>query len=146
MAAARTVWRRVSIPQWMLLASLAAYAGTFVLLETYGRPGLGISGGFYLAVILVAAATSTVYGGLAGVAAIVLYELAIHRDHGLAWSDFDNAPALTHLAGYVAAGLVTGFLAFRVRRMLAQSLYVLEDLIELVQEGEADPALSRAAD
>ncbi|HZS30806.1 MAG TPA: hypothetical protein VFA37_06075 [Gaiellaceae bacterium] len=135
MAAVRLTWRRFSIPQWMLLASLGAYGATFALLATYGRPGLGISGGFYLAVILMAAATSPVFGALAGLGAIVLFELAIHNVDGLAWRDFDNATALTHLTGFVAAGVLTGFLAFRFRRMLAQSLYVLEDLIELAHDG-----------
>ena len=49
----------------------------------------------------------------------------------LAWADFDNAPALTRFISYVAAGAVVGYLAQRVRRMLAQSLFVLEDLVEL---------------
>lgn len=132
----RTVWRGMSIPQWMLVGSLLAYGATYVLLEAYGRPGMGISGGFYLAVILAAAATSPMAGGLAGLGAVVLFELAIHHSHGLSWADFDNAAALTHLAGFMAAGLVTGFLAFRLRRMLAQSLHVLEDLIELAQDRE----------
>jgi K+-sensing histidine kinase KdpD len=136
------MWRGISIPQWMLLASFVAYAATFGLLETYGRPGLGISGGFYVAVILAAAATSPVSGALAGLAAIVLFELAIHHDRGLALVDFDNAAALTHLAGFMAAGLVTGFLALRVRRMLAQSLYVLEDLIEIAHDRQ--PGLAPA--
>lgn len=139
------MWRGISIPQWMLLASLVAYGGTFVLLETIGRPGLGISGGFYLAVILAAAATSTLSGAVAGLGAIILFELAIHHDQ-LALVDFDNAPALTHLVGFMAAGLVTGFLAFRARRMLAQSLYVLEDLIEIAHEAEpVTPAFTLTA-
>lgn len=142
------MWRGLSIPQWMLIASLVAYAVTFVLLQAYGRPGLGVSGGFYVAVILAAAATSTLYGGLAGLAAVILFELAIHRDRGLVWTDFDNAPALTHLAGFVAAGVVAGFLAARHRRMLAQSLYVLEDLIEIAhhrQPSAAAPAFTLTA-
>lgn len=142
------MWRTISIPQWMLIASLVAYAATFVLLVAYGRPGLGISGGFYVAVILAAAATSTLYGGVAGLCAAVLFELAIHRSHGLVWADFDNAPALTHLAGFVVAGIVTGFLAVRHRRMLAQSLYVLEDLIDIAhhrQPAAAAPAFTLTA-
>jgi hypothetical protein len=49
----------------------------------------------------------------------------------LAWADFDTAPALTRFVSYVAAGVVVGYLAQRTRRMLAQSLFVLEDLVEL---------------
>ena len=127
----RTWWNGISIPHLLLLGSSLAYGVTFVLLFAYGRPGLGLSGGFYAAVILVAAATSPLSGGAAAVLALFLYELAVHHGQNLAWSDFATAPALTHLAGYAAAGLLTGFLALRARRMLAQSLYVLEDLIDL---------------
>jgi hypothetical protein len=138
MIAVRAVWRGVSIPQLMILAALCAYAVTFALLVNYGRPGLGISGGFYVAVILVAAATSPASGVLAAFAAAFLLVLAGHRGAGLAWTDFDKARVLTHLAGYSAAGIVTGFLARRVRRMLAQSLHVLDELIELARDREAD--------
>jgi hypothetical protein len=86
--------------------------------------------------------------GQSGGVALLLYELAIHDR--LAWADFDSAPALTRFVSYVAAGVVVGFLAQRSRRMLAQSLVVLEDLIELahgrLEEGErlsaaAEPSL-----
>jgi len=122
----------------MILSAICAYAVTFALLVNYGRPGLGISGGFYVAVILVAAATSPASGVLAAFAAAFLFVLAGHYDQGLAWADFHTAPVLTHLAGYAAAGVLTGFLARRVRRMLAQSLYVLEDLIEIAHDREPD--------
>jgi K+-sensing histidine kinase KdpD len=143
MIAVRAVWRGVSIPQLMILAALCAYAVTFALLVNYGRPGLGISGGFYVAVILVAAATSPFSGVLAACAAVVLLLLVgPARGHGFAWTDIDHASILTHLAGYTAAGILTGFLAVRVRRMLAQSLYVLEDLIELAHDREPERTAS----
>jgi pheromone shutdown protein TraB len=126
----RHSWREISIPQRLLIASALAYGGVFMLLVAYGRPGLGVGEGFFVPVILAAAATSAAEGALAGVGALLLYELGIHHG-GLAWSDFTHAPALTRLASYVAAGVVVGFLAQRFRRMLAQSLFVLEDLIEL---------------
>lgn len=139
MTVVRTAWRGISIPQLLLLSAFLAYGATFVLLVQYGRPGLGISGGFYVAVILVAAATSPVTGALAACAAAFLLVLAgAEQGHGLAWANFHTAPVLTHFAGYAAAGILTGFLALRVRRMLAQSLYVLEDLIELAQTREPE--------
>ncbi len=141
----RKWWNGISIPHLLLLASSLAYGVTFVLLSAYGRPGLGISGGFYVAVILVAAATSPLAGGAAAVLAVFLLELAVHHGRGLAWRDFATAPALTHFAGYAAAGLLTGFLAHRVRRMLAQSLYVLEDLIDLAH-GDGRGAAPDSAD
>ena len=131
MAQLRLWLREISLPQRLLIASAVAYGGVFMLLLAFGRPGLGIGEGFFVPVILAAAATSAVEGALAGLGALFLYELAIHQGSGLALGDFAQAPALTRLASYVAAGLVVGFLAQRFRRMLAQSLFVLEDLIEL---------------
>jgi hypothetical protein len=141
----RRWWREISIPQRLLIASALAYGGVFALLLEYGRPGLGIGEGFFVPVILAAAATSAPEGAIAGLGALVLYELAIHQGSGgLAWSDFTRTPALTRLASYVAAGLVVGFLSKRVRRMLAQSLFVLEDLMEIaydrLEEDEHVPA------
>ena len=143
--ALRTWWNGISIPHLLLLSSALAYGVTFVLLFAYGRPGLGISGGFYAAVILVAAATSPLAGGTAAVLALFLYELAVHHGQDLAWRDFATGPALTHFAGYAAAGVLTGFLALRARRMLAQSLYVLEDLIDLAH-GDGRGATHDSAD
>ena len=138
MTTLRLALRSISIPQRLLLASALAYAGVFALLLAFGRPGLGISQGFYVAVILAAAATSAPAGALAGAGALVLYELGI-RHGGLAWSDFTYAGALTSLGGYVAAGVVVGFMARRGRRMLAQSFFVLEDLLEIATERLDEP-------
>jgi hypothetical protein len=135
----RLWWREISLPQRLLIASALAYGIVFALLLEYGRPGLGIGEGFFVPVILAAAATSAVEGALAGLAALFLYELGIHRGSGLAWADFAHAPALTRLASYVAAGLVVGFLAKRLRGMLAQSLIVLEDLMELAYGRVEEP-------
>jgi hypothetical protein len=121
----------ITIPERLLLASAFVYGGVFAALLVYGRPGLGIGQGFYLAVILAGAATSAPLGALAGTGALILYELAIHDQAGLAWADFTHPSALTRLATYVAAGALTGYLARRGRLMLAQSLHVLEELVEL---------------
>ncbi|HET7353765.1 MAG TPA: hypothetical protein VFJ11_06940 [Gaiellaceae bacterium] len=125
----RLLWQEISLPQRLLIASALSYGGVFALLLAFGRPGLGIGGGFFVPVILAAAATSAPEGALAGVGALFLYELAIHG--GLTWADFENVSALTRFVSYVAAGVVVGYLAQRARRMLAQSLFVLEDLVEL---------------
>lgn len=120
-----------TIPQLLLIFSAVAYGIVFAALLAYGRPGLGIGQGFYVAVILAAGATSPALGALAGAGALFLYELAIHDRAGLTWIDFAHASALTRLATYVAAGVLTGFLARRGRLMLAQSLHVLEELVEI---------------
>jgi hypothetical protein len=128
---ARRVLAGITIPQQLLIASAVTYGLVFALLLEYGRPGLGVGEGFFVAVILAAAATSPALGALAGLGALFLYELAIHQRTGLVWGDFDDAPALVRLASYVAAGVVTGFLARRLRLMLAQSLFALEELADL---------------
>jgi hypothetical protein len=130
-SSAREALAGITIPQRLLIAAAIVYGGVFALLVAYGRPGLGIGEGFFVAVILAAAATGPVLGGLAGLGALFLYELAIHERTGLVWSDFFHGPALTRFVAYVAAGVVTGFLAHRLRLMLAQSLIVLEELVDL---------------
>ena len=134
MPLARRVLADISIPQQLLVASAVTYGVVFALLLEYGRPGLGVGEGFFVAVILAAAATSPLLGAVAGLGALFLYELAIHNGSGLAWSDFDHAPALVRLAAYVAAGVVTGFLARRLRLMLAESLFLLEELAEIAYD------------
>jgi hypothetical protein len=131
MASARRLLGSIPIPQRLLVGSAFAYGVVFAGLLAYGKAGLGMGQAFYVPVILAGAATSPFLGALAGAGALFLYELGIHDRAGLAWADFAHPSALTRLASYVAAGVLTGFLARRGRLMLAQALYVLEDLVEL---------------
>ena len=131
MASVHEALAGVTIPQRLLIASAAVYGMVFALLVEYGRPGLGIGEGFFVAVILAAAATSPAGGAVAGLGALFLYELAIHHRTGVALGDFAHAPALTRLVAYVSAGIVTGFLAQQLRLMLARSLNMLEELSEI---------------
>ena len=132
---ARQLVASITIPQRLLLVSAFAYGGVFAAVLAYGRPGLGIGQAFYVPIILAAAATSAPLGALAGAGALFLYELGIHERVGLTWVDFGHPSAVTRLATYVAAGALTGFLARRGRLMLAQSLFVLEDLIDIASAG-----------
>jgi len=141
MAHARQLFGGITIPQRLLLASALVYGAVFAVLLAYGRPGLGVGGWFYVAVILAGAATSPLPGALAGALALFLYELGIHDRTGLTWAEFAHPSVLTRLVAFVAAGALTGFLARRGRLMLAQSLFVLEDLVELAQERIEDAAL-----
>ena len=132
MPLAHRLFSTLTIPQRLLIASAFAYAGVFAGILAFGRPGLGLGQAFFVPVILVAAATSPFLGALGGAGALLLYELAIHDKAGnFTWVDFTQASALSRLATFVAVGALTGFLARRGRLMLAQSLYVLEDLVEL---------------
>jgi hypothetical protein len=143
-ASVREALAGITIPQRLLIASAVVYGGVFALLLEYGRPGLGIGYGFFVAIILAAAATGPYLGAVAGLGALFLYELAVHERSGLVLPDFDHAPALVRLAAFVAAGVVTGFLAQRLRLMLAQSLSMLEELSDIAY-GRVDwAALDRA--
>lgn len=133
---------RFSIPQRLLLASVAMYAFVFSALLLWGRPGLGLGGGFYIAVIFTALATGPVQGALAGVAALALYELALLGAGRMPWSTVLSAPTAIRLAGYVAAGLVVGYFATLGRRMLAESLHVLDDLFAIAKRDSATGAFT----
>ncbi len=136
----------LTIPQRLLLASAFAYAGVFAGILAFGRPGLGLGQAFFVPVILVAAATDPLLGALAGAGALLLYELAVHdREGNFTWLDFTHASAVSRLVTFVAVGALTGFLARRGRRMLAQSLYVLEDLVEIAHGRLEDGSLDETA-
>lgn len=128
---ARELLAGITIPQRLLLVSAFAYGGVFAAVLAYGKPGLGVGQAFYIPIILAAAATSAPLGALAGAGALVLYEVGINDRAGLAWADFGHASSITRLATYVAAGVLTGFLARRGRLMLAQSLHALNDLVDI---------------
>ena len=124
--------RRIPFPQRLLLASSFLYGGVFALLLAYGRPGLGLSQGFYLPIILVALATGPLGGASAGVGATTLLVLAAHTRTGDSWTRDAVASGIgVRLVGYVAAGLLVGFVAAHGRRMLTESLRVLEELLAL---------------
>jgi hypothetical protein len=142
---AQRLFASLTIPQRLLLASAFAYAAVFAGILAFGRPGLGLGQAFFVPIILVAAATSPWMGALAGAGALLLDELAIHdRAGNFTWGDLEHASAVSRLVTFVAVGALTGFLARRGRLMLAQSLYVLEDLVEIAHGRLEDAALEEA--
>jgi hypothetical protein len=142
---AHRLFSTLTIPQRLLIASAFAYAAVFAGILAFGRPGLGLGQAFFVPIVLVAAATSPFLGALAGAGALLLYELAIHDKAGdFTWVDFTHAPAVSRLVTFVAVGALAGFLARRGRLMLAQSLYVLEDLVEIAHARLEDAALDEA--
>jgi hypothetical protein len=139
---AHRLFSALTIPQRLLLASAFAYGAVFAAILAFGRPGLGLGTAFCLPVILAAAATSPFMGAGAGAGALLLYELGIHDRAGdFTWGDYAHLTALTHLATFVAVGVLTGFLARRGRLMLAESLYLLEDLVEIAHGRIEDASL-----
>jgi hypothetical protein len=124
--------RRIPFDQRLLLASSFLYGGVFALLLAYGRPGLGLSQGFYLPIILVALATGPLGGACAGLGATGLLILAAHTKTGEPWLRDVLASGIgVRLVAYVSAGVLVGFVAAHGRRMLAESLRVLEELLAL---------------
>ena len=142
---AHRLFSTLTIPQRLLIASAFAYAAVFAGILAFGRPGLGLGQAFFVPIVLVAAATSPFVGALAGAGALFLYEFAIHDKAGdFTWVDFTHASAVSRFVTFVAVGALAGFLARRGRLMLAQSLYVLEDLVEIAHARLEDAALDEA--
>jgi GGDEF domain-containing protein len=124
--------RRIPFPQRLLLASSFFYGGVFALLLAFGRPGLGLSQGFYVPIILAALATGALGGFFAGVGAASLLVLAAHTKTGNSWSHVIFAGGTgVRFVSYVAAGMLVGVVAAHGRRMLTESLRVLEELLAL---------------
>jgi GGDEF domain-containing protein len=134
--------RSVSMPRRLAIASLVGYAAVFALILAYGRPGLGLGQLFYVPVVLAALASGPLVGGLAGVAAIFLYELALLLNGTITMHDIDAANTPIRLVSYVLAGVTVGYFATQGRRMLAESLHVLEDLLILSRRDLITASLS----
>ena len=131
------VLRRPTALEQLALTGCAAYLLVFALLLVFGRPGLGISQGFYVAIVLIAFASGPTVGAAAGALACGLYIGAYVLN-----SQPLVQPALEiKLATYVATGVLVGYFSRRGRRMLADSLHVLDDLLVLARRDLATGAL-----
>jgi hypothetical protein len=125
------ILERVSVPRRLEAMALFVYAVVFVLLLAYGRPGLGISQGFYLAIVLVALAGGPVSGVAAGVLATLLCAIAGARNGNLFPGTLE--PLAIRLAAFTLAGFAVGYFARRGRQMLAESLHVLDEVLRLAR-------------
>jgi len=123
-------------------AGLVVYAAVFVLLLAYGRPGLGITQGFYLAIILVAFAGGPLTGAAAGALAAVLLVTATLLKTSWAWASLPRTPIEIRVSLYVVTGVAVGYFARRGRRMLADSLHVLDDVLRLARRDLETGALN----
>src|SRR5438067_2534302 len=122
---------RVSVPRRLEASALVVYAVVFVLLVWLGRPGLGISQGFYLAIVLVGVAGGPASGLAAGVLATLLCGIAATA-HGSTLAHAAG-PLGVRLASFTAAGIAVGYFAQRGRRMLAQSFHVLDEVLRIAR-------------
>ena len=122
---------RVSMPRRLEATALLVYAVVFVLLLEYGRPGLGISQGFYLAIVLIGLAGGPVSGVAAGVLATLLCAIASAANGNLFPGTVE--PLAIRLAAFTLAGFAVGYFARRGRQMLAESLQVLDAVLGLAR-------------
>lgn len=133
---------RVSIPRRLEATAFLVYAVVFALLVEYGRPGLGISQGFYLAIVLIGLAGGPVSGVAAGVLATLLCAIAGALNGNLFPSVAE--PLAIRLAAFTLAGFAVGYFARRGRQMLAESLHVLDDVLRLARRDVATGAITPA--
>lgn len=131
---------RVSVPRRLEATALFVYALVFALLVEYGRPGLGISQGFYLAIVLFALAGGPVSGVAAGVLATLLCAIAA-AIHGTFFGEALE-PLGIRFASFTLAGFAVGYFARRGRQMLAESLHVLEDMLRVARRDVATGVLA----
>ena len=135
-------FRALSVPRRLEASAALVYCLVFVLLVLFGRPGLGLSQGFYLAIVLVALAGGPWTGAGAGVLAAALLagsELATHK---ATLDTLWGPPLEVRLTSYVVAGAAVGYFARRGRQMLGQSLHVLDDLLGLARRELESGALT----
>lgn len=131
---------RVSVPRRLEATALCVYAVVFALLVEYGRPGLGISQGFYLGIVLFALAGGPVSGAAAGVLATLLWAIA-STIHGTFFGEALE-PLGIRLASFTLAGFAVGYFARRGRQMLAESLHVLDDVLRIARRDVATGVLA----
>jgi len=132
----------MSLPARLELAAVLVYAAVFALLLAYGRPGLGIGGCFYVAIALAALARGPLVGAAAGGLAVTLYETAFLLTGHTSWASLADGPLEIRLASNMLAGAVIGYFSSRGRRMLSESLHVLEDLLVLARRDVGTGALN----
>jgi hypothetical protein len=132
---------RVSVPRRLEASAVVVYAIVFILLIEYGRPGLGVSQGFYLAIVLVALAGGPASGVAAGFVATVLCGLATLVNGGVPGAE-TYEPLGVRLVAFTLAGFAVGYFARRGRQMLAESLHVLDELMRLARRETATGVLT----
>ena len=134
--------RRLTVPQRLEASAAVVYGLVFVLLVLFGRPGLGLSQGFYLAIVLVGLAGGAWTGAAAGVVAAALLVASELVARTATFATVWGAGLEIRLGSYVVAGAAVGYFAQRGRRMLSESLRVLDDLLRLARREVESGALT----
>jgi hypothetical protein len=138
--AALRIYRDATHLQRLQAIAVLAYLCVFLAFMVAG-PGFGISQGFYVPIILVALGGTALTGVAAGLVATALYAtVMVHADGR---DDLLSASMGVHLAMYVLAGVLIGYLATRGRTMLTDALHLLEDLLDLARRDLATGLLDQ---
>lgn len=132
-AATTRLYRRATLPQRLQALAAVAYVVVFAILVATGRPGLGISQGFYVPIILAALGGTVATGVGAGLTAAILYDLGLVLGGSGGSTELATTRTVIHLVTYVAAGAIVGYFAARARLMLRDSLHALEDLLHIAR-------------
>jgi len=106
-------FRRLSVPRRLEATGAVVYGAVFVLLVLFGRPGLGLSQGFYLAIVLVALAGGPWTGVGAGILAGGLLGASELVTGKATWHTLVGPPLEVRLASYLMAGVAVGYFARR---------------------------------
>lgn len=133
---------RFSAPRRLEATALVLYGAVFLLLIAFGRPGLGVSQGFYLPIVLIALVGGPLNGVGAGVLATILCALASTAKGGGLFGSETLEPLAVRLAAFTVAGFAVGYVARQGRQMLSDSLAVLEELMRLARREVATGVLS----
>lgn len=146
LAAVVASWERFvarwSLPQRLAWASVAGYTLVLGLLLVYGRPGSGMGQLFFVPIVLAALAGDVWTGTAAGAAAAVLYLAVSSEQAHSTESVVLSSRSAFHLVSYLAAGAIVGAFARRARGLLAESLQMLDELLEFAHRDPGSGALS----
>lgn len=126
------LYRQASLPQRLQALAVLAYLVVFAVSATARHPGLGIGQGFYIPIVLASLGGTLLAGVGAGLAAAVLYELALVIG-GSGSGELSWLRSGIHLVTYVGAGAIVGYFAARARGMMSDALHVLEDLLHIAR-------------
>ena len=126
------------LPRRLELTAAAGFAVVSTLLLVAGQPGTGLGQLFFVPIVLVALAGDRRAGVVAGVAASILYVVAVSTTPESVLS----SRAGIHLVSYVAAGAIVGTFASRARGLLGESLHMLDVLLALAHRDVESGALN----
>ena len=104
----------------LVLLSAFVFAGVFIALVVFERPGLGIGHFFYVAIALLALAIGPWYGAAGGVLATGLFSLAVALNHDVPTYELFTVSTPIRLVTYVLIGALLGWFASHYKTALAE--------------------------